>query len=163
MWLVETGKPLTHDELGKAREAAAASGLTIESRDTQQGLRTLRNAATAIGMALALGVLALTVGLMRGESASELRTLTATGATSGTRRVLTAATAGGLAFLGVVLGIVGAYAAMIATHLSKLGALTPVPILNLVVIAVGTPLIAAGTGWLSAGREPAALTRQLVQ
>ncbi len=99
----------------------------------------------------------------RGESASELRTLTATGATSGTRRALTAATAGGLAFLGVVLGTVGAYSAMIATHLSKLGALTPVPTLNLVVIAVGTPLIAAGTGWLLTGREPAALTRQLVQ
>ncbi len=162
-WLVETDKPLTHGELSKAREAAAASGLTIESRDNQEGLRTLRNAATAIGMALALGVLALTVGLMRGESASELRTLTATGATSGTRRTLTAATAGGLAFLGVVLGTVGAYVAMVATHLSKLATLTPVPILNLVVIAVGTPLIAAGTGWLSAGREPAVLTRQLVQ
>ncbi|MGZ4672182.1 MAG: FtsX-like permease family protein [Ilumatobacteraceae bacterium] len=162
-WLVETDKPLTRSELSKAREAAASSGLTIESRDDQEGLRTLRNAATAIGMALALGVLALTVGLMRGESASELRTLTATGATSATRRALTAATAGGLALLGVVLGTVGAYVAMVATHLSKLGALTPVPILNLVVIAVGTPLIAAGTGWLSAGREPDALTQQLVQ
>ena len=163
VWLVESDKPFTHAELTKARDAAAASGLTVESRDHQEGLRTLRNAATAIGMGLALGVLALTVGLMRGESTGELRTLTATGATSGTRRALTAATAGGLAFLGVVLGTVGAYVVMVATHLSKLATLTPVPILNLVVLAVGTPLIAAGTGWLLTGREPAALTRQLVQ
>src|SRR5215212_2349160 len=38
----------------------------------------------------ALGILALTLGLISGESAGDLRTLTATGATSRVRRTLTA-------------------------------------------------------------------------
>ena len=45
------------------------------------------------GILLALGVLAATVGLIRGESANELRTLTATGATRSVRRGITAVTA----------------------------------------------------------------------
>jgi DNA-binding PadR family transcriptional regulator len=45
-------------------------------------------------MLLALGILAMTVGLIRGEAAGDLRTLTATGATGTTRRNLAAVTAG---------------------------------------------------------------------
>ncbi len=73
-------------------------------------------------MLLALGVLAMTVGLIRSEAAADVRTLTATGATSGTRRMLTAATAGALAFLGVVLGTGGAYIALMAGHVRDLAA-----------------------------------------
>ena len=40
-------------------------------------------------------------GLIRSEAAGDLRILTATGATASIRRMLTAATAGGLAVLGV--------------------------------------------------------------
>ena len=64
-------------------------------------------------MLLALGILAMTVGLIRSEAAGDVRTLTATGASSATRRMLTAATAGGLAILGVALGTAGAYAAVV--------------------------------------------------
>ena len=55
-------------------------------------------------MLVALGVLAMTVGLIRSETAGDLRTLTATGASSATRRTLNAATAGALALLGGILG-----------------------------------------------------------
>ena len=127
-WLVETGQPLTGEQLSTAREVAAGAGLTIESRDQQQGLAALRTGATAVGMLLALGVLAMTVGLIRSEAAADVRTLTATGATSGTRRTLTAATAGALAFLGVVLGTAGAYVALMAGHVRDLGELSPVPV-----------------------------------
>jgi putative ABC transport system permease protein len=89
-----------------------------------------------------------------------VRTLTATGATSATRRTLTASTAGGLALLGVVLGTVGAYIALAAGHVPDLGALSPVPVVHLAAIAVGTPIVAAAGGWLLAGREPSALARQ---
>jgi putative ABC transport system permease protein len=67
-------------------------------------------------MLLALAVLAMTVGLIRSETAGDLRTLTATGASSGTRRTLTAATAAALALLGGILGTAGAYLALIAWH-----------------------------------------------
>ena len=57
---------------------------------------------------LALAILSLTVGLIRSESAGDLRTLTATGADSSIRRTLTATTARALALLGALLGVTGA-------------------------------------------------------
>jgi putative ABC transport system permease protein len=111
-------------------------------------------------MALALGVLAMTVGLIRSETASDLRTLAATGASRTTRRTITASTAGALAALGGLLGTAGAYAALLAWNRQNLHPLTSVPWFDLVLLVVGLPLVAACAGWLLAGREPAAIGRQ---
>ena len=89
----------------------------------------------------------------------ELRTLTATGATSTTRRTLTATTSGALALLGVLLGATGAYLTLLAGYHDDLGTLSRVP-LPLIVTVVGLFLTAAAVGWLLAGREPSALARQ---
>ena len=109
---------------------------------------------------MALGVLAATVGLIRSETAGDLRTLTATGASSTTRRAITGATAGALALLGAVVGTAGAYAALLAWYRNDLHALTNIPIPNLAIIVVGLPLLATAGGWLLAGREPASNGRQ---
>jgi putative ABC transport system permease protein len=159
-WLVEERHPITRAELSQARLVAARYGLTVEHRNAPKTLANLRLGAVVVGMLLALGILAMTVGLIRAEAAGELRTLTATGATSATRRAITATTAGGLAALGAVLGIAGAYLALAAGRLSNL---TPLPLVDLALIAVGTPLVAAGAGWLLAGREPAALARRPIE
>jgi putative ABC transport system permease protein len=159
-WLVEARTPPTSAQLAQAREVAADTGMTIETRDKQTGLTAIRTGATAAGMLLALGILAMTVGLIRGEAAGDLRTLTAAGATSTTRRALTAATAGALALLGVLLGATGAYLALLAGYHNDLGTLSRVPLLHLTVTVVGLPLTAAAVGWLLAGREPPALARQ---
>jgi hypothetical protein len=53
--------------------------------------------ATSVGTLLAPGILAMSIGLIRSETAGGLRILTATDASSQTRRSLTAATAGSLA------------------------------------------------------------------
>jgi putative ABC transport system permease protein len=159
-WLVETGKPPTSAQLAQARKVAADAGMTVETRDHQRGLAAVRSGATAAGMLLALGILAMTVGLIRGEAAGDLRTLTATGATGTTRRGLTAATSGALALLGVVLGAVGAYLALLAGYHNELGALGRVPVGPLAVTLVGLPVAAAAAGWLLAGREPPTLARQ---
>jgi putative ABC transport system permease protein len=119
--------------------------------------------ATAAGAILALAILALTVGLIRGESAGDLRTLTAAGATSRTRRTLTATTAGALALLGALLGVAGAYVAMAATYHDELGYLSDVPFLYLALVVVGLPLVAAAAGWLLAGREPPAIARPVIE
>ena len=66
------------------------------------------------GILLALGILAMSVGLIRSETAGDLRILAATGASGATRRTLTAATAGALGLLGAVMGTVAAYVATIA-------------------------------------------------
>jgi putative ABC transport system permease protein len=159
-WLIEANEPLTNEQLAAAREVAADAGLTIESRDHQEGLLALRTSATAAGMLVAFAVLAMTVGLIRSATAGDLRTLTATGATSGIRRTLTAATAGALALLGALLGTTGAYLALIAGVAGDIGALSPIPVLHHLLIVAGIPLIAVIAGWLLAGREPPTLARQ---
>jgi putative ABC transport system permease protein len=162
-WLIEANVPLTDEQIASARQIAADVGLTIESRDYQEGLLALRSRATAAGLFVALGVLVMTVGLIRSEAAADLRTLTATGATSRIRRTLTAVTAGTLALLGALLGAMGAYLALIAGYMNDLMALSHVPIFNLLLILLGIPLLAFVGGWLLAGREPATLARQLTE
>jgi putative ABC transport system permease protein len=159
-WLIQTSGPLTTAEINAAQHSAAAAGLTIETRNPQKSLAPLRNWSTAIGLVVALGVLAMTVGLIRTETANDLRTLTAAGASSTIRRSLTGATAGALALLGAVLGTGGAYMALIAWHRSNLHPLSHVPVVDLVIIIVGLPLAAASAGWLLAGNEPPVIARQ---
>ena len=97
----------------------------------------------------------MTVGLIRSETGNDLRTLTATGASSHTRRTLTGATAGALALLGALLGTAGAYAALLLWHRSDLHPLSHVPVLNLVVILAGLPLLAPGRGVAAGGTRAA--------
>jgi putative ABC transport system permease protein len=159
-WLIDTSSSITGEQLASARELAAAAGLTIESRDHQTGLNGVRRGATAAGLLLALAILAMTVGLIRSEAAGDVRTLTANGASSGTRRALTAATAASLAALAALLGIVGAYLTMLASHVRHMAEVGALPWSQLAVIGLGTPAIAAAVGWVASGREPSALARQ---
>jgi len=162
-WLLESSRPLTSEQVAAARDLAANAGLTIEARRESTSFAKPIAIATAAGALLALAILAMTVGLIRSESAGDLRTLTATGATSRIRRTLTATTAGALALLGALLGIAGAYLALAATYLDDLGYLTRIPVLSLVLIVVGVPLTAAAAGWLLAGREPPAIARPAIE
>jgi putative ABC transport system permease protein len=162
-WLVESSRLLTNGQVSDARELAAAGGLVIETRRESPSFTTLIAIATAAGALLALAILAMTVGLIRSESAGDLRTLTATGATSRIRRTLTSATAGGLAFLGAFLGVAGAYLMLGATYHDKLDYLGRIPVLYLVLIVVGIPVAAAAAGWLLAGREPPTITRAAIE
>jgi putative ABC transport system permease protein len=159
-YLFQTPAPLTPAQIKSAQRVAASIGLAVETRSSQKSFAPLRNWSTAAGILLALGVLAMTVGLIRSESGRDLRTLTAAGASSSTRRTLTGATAGALALLGALLGTAGAYAALFAWHRSNLHPLTHIPIGNLLIIIVGLPFIATTAGWLLAGREPPAIARQ---
>jgi putative ABC transport system permease protein len=163
-WLILTPHPLTASQISSARLAAAAKNMSIETRNSAPSSAEILNWATVFGIVLALGILGMSVGLIRSETASDLRTLTATGAGGTTRRTLTAVTAGALGFTGAVLGTVAAYIAAIAysfdNHLDGLGSLTNIPATNLLFILIGMPLVAAAVGWLVAGREPSAISRQ---
>jgi putative ABC transport system permease protein len=162
-WLVESSRPLTRDQIAAARALAADAGLTIEVRREPTSRARAMALATAAGALLALGILALTIGLIRSESARDLRTLTATGATSRIRRTLTATTAGALALLGAVLGVAGAYVVLTATYHDDLGYLSDVPVLYLALAVIGVPLAATAAGWLLAGREPPAIARTVIE
>ena len=78
--------------------------MTAETKSSTPGLGEFAAGATALGIVIAFGVLAASVGLIRSETAPDLRTLTATGASSATRRMITAATAAALGLLGAILG-----------------------------------------------------------
>jgi putative ABC transport system permease protein len=159
-WLVQAPEPITATQAGAARRLAATAGLTIETTRAPASGARLGSIATTVGIVLAMGVLAMTVGLIRAETANDLRTLAATGASSFMRRNLAASTAGALALLGGLLGVAGAYAALAAWSRRDLHPLTSVPLVNLSLLVVGLPLVAAGAAWLLAGREPAAIGRQ---
>jgi putative ABC transport system permease protein len=162
-WLVESSRPLTSEQIADARELAADAGLTIETQRESTSLSELIAIAIAAGGLLALGILAMTVGLIRSETAGDLRTLTAAGATSRIRRALTATTAGALALLGALLGVAGAYVALVATYLDDLGYLGRIPVLYLVLLVIGVPWAAVAAGWLLSGREPPAIARPAIE
>ena len=158
-WLIRSDAPLTSAQISTARRIAAEAGLTIETRTTGGPNGALGTDSTMIGVLVALAVLAMTVGLIRSETAGDMRTLTAAGASTRTRRWLVGATAGALGLLGGVLGVVGAHLAVLAWNHGRLGSLAHTPAANLLVLIVGLPLAAAVGGWLLAGRDPRAIAR----
>jgi putative ABC transport system permease protein len=163
-WLIQAPHPPTAAQITDARTTAGAAGMTIETKNSAPSSAEILDYATVFGIALALGILAMTIGLLRSETARDLRTLTATGAASFTRRELTAATAFALALGGAVLGTVAAYVAAIGyawdNPLDGLAELSNVPTTNLLIILVGMPVIAGAAGLLLAGREPTAVAHQ---
>jgi putative ABC transport system permease protein len=167
-WFADAAQPFTAEQIHNAQAIAAAAGLSIETRNDEPTSSTIVNWATAFGIAMALCILAMSVGLIRSETANDLQTLAATGASSYTRRTLTAATAGALGFLGAVLGTLAAYIGVIGwlrghSVNGGIAALGHVPVANLLVILVGLPLVATAAGWLLAGRQPSGIARQPIE
>jgi putative ABC transport system permease protein len=167
-WLVLGAQSFTAAQISSAQLTASTAQLQVESRNDIPSGSTIINYATLFGILIALGVLAMSVGLVRSETSSELRTLAATGASSYTRRMLTAVTAGALGFLGALLGVVGGYVAMIGWLRSNslnggISALASIPIGDLMFLLFGMPAVAAVVGWLLASREPAILGHQPIE
>lgn len=162
-WLVQARHSLTAAQITDARHRAAAAGITTEVR-TGPGdtLQKTRDYATGAGLLVALGVLAMTIGLIRSETAGDLRTLTATGASSGTRRTLNAASAGALALLGGILGTAAAYLALIAWHWHHVNYLDRPPYVDLAILILGLPVLAVAGAWLL-GRAPTAISRHSLE
>jgi putative ABC transport system permease protein len=159
-WEIQSNGAITSPQIRNANSLAAATNMSVESRNDVPAAAEIVNWATVFGIALALGVLAMSIGLIRSETASDLRTLTAAGASSRTRRALTAVTAGGLAFLGALLGTIAAYVGVFGFFRSnKLeGGVSDiihhVPWNNLFFILIAMPAAAIVIGWVLAGRDP---------
>ena len=162
-WLIQTHHPINAAQITHARHLAAAVGISIETRTgPDRSLQHLRDYSTLSGMLVALGVLAMTVGLIRSETAGDLHTLTAIGASSVTRRNLNATSAAALGLLGALLGTATAYLALIAWHSRDFTYLNKPPWANLTLLIVGLPAIAGLGSWLL-GRAPQGLARRPVE
>ena len=160
-WLIQAPAPLTAAQIRAARRVVLAyqAPLAIASGGTD--FAAIADVGTALAILIALGVLAASVGLIRSETAPDLRTLTATGASTTTRRTITAATAAALGLLGALLGMAFALvAALVWAHATLSALFGAVPVTDVLILLLGLPLIAAASGWLFAGREPPAVARQ---
>ena len=160
-WLIQAPSPVTAAQANAARRIAVSYGVFEETKSSQLSMSQIADGATALGIIIAIGVLAMTTGLIRAETAGDLRTLTATGASPATRRIITAATACALGLLGAALGMAGAAIAGLAWARSSLTVtFGDVPLTDILILLAGLPLAAAVGGWLLAGREPAVISRQ---
>ncbi len=160
-WLIQASSGLTPQQINGARQAALGLGTTVETKSGQLSLGEISNGATVGGLLLALGVLAMTVGLIRRETLRDLRTLTAAGASARTRRALSGVTAGVIALLGAVLGAVAAFLAVLAwQHSMLIATFGDVPWSDIGLLVIGMPLVGAAVAWLISGRQPSAVSRQ---
>ena len=163
-WFIQAPGGLTAAQITGVQQAAAAAGMSVETRNSIPSLQTIVDDATVFGIVLALAILGMSVGLVRSEAAKDLRTLSATGASGATRCILVATTAGALGFVGALIGIAGGYLAAIgfarSNQLDGLSSLDAIPLANLLLLLVGMPLFAAVVSWLLAAREPSAIARQ---
>jgi len=163
-WFIQARGGLTAAQIRNAQQVAAASGMSVETRNSIPSLATVVNDATVFGIVLALAILAMSVGLVRSEADRDLRTLTATGASGTTRCIIVATTAGALGFTGALMGTAGGYLAAIgfarSNSLDTLSGLTSIPLGNLLLILIGMPVIAAVVAGLLTLREPSAIARQ---
>ena len=160
-WLIQAPSAITAAQVNAARQAALGVGTTIESKSGELDLNEISNGATIGGLLLALGVLAMTVGLIRSETLRDLRTLAAAGAGARTRRALTGVTTAAIAFLGAALGTVAGFLAVIAwAHSNLIQVFGNVPWSDVGLLVIGMPLIGAIAGWLLGGRQPSVVSRQ---
>ena len=163
-WLIQAPAALTAAQIRAARQVALADQAPLEIASGGTDFGEIADVGTALGILIALGVLAASVGLIRSETARDLRTLTAIGASAATRRTITAATAAALGLLGAVLGMAFAVAAcMVWAHGGLSALFGDVPLTDVLILLVGLPLVAAAGGWLLAGREPPLIARQPIE
>ncbi|MFZ0047858.1 MAG: FtsX-like permease family protein [Streptosporangiaceae bacterium] len=163
-WLIQAPAPLTAAQVRAARHITLGYEAPLEIASGGADTGEIADGGTAVGIAIALGVLAACVGLIRSETAPDLRTLTATGASTVTRRMITASTAAALGLLGAVLGMAFALVVCLVWAHATLSALFgDVPLTDVLILLVGLPLIAAAGGWLFAGRKPPAVARQPIE
>jgi len=140
--------------------SSAGAQVTSASGLAGTDLSGLSKLELGFGVVLALAILAMTIGLLRGEATSDMRTLTAVGATARTRRSITASAAGALAFAGAIISVIGAYVALVAAYRADLSRLSSPPIASLLLIVIGLPLIAAAAAWSLGGRATGSVARQ---
>src|SRR6202044_638786 len=74
-WLIQGAQPFTAAQISSAELAASTTQLSVESKNDQPTSSAVISSATIFGIVIALGVLGMSVGLVRSETASDLRTL----------------------------------------------------------------------------------------
>lgn len=158
-WMLVIPAPIDTRTLA-ALQGAANDDVLIEVHQVRSARSSVVAITAVAGSALALAVLAMTVSLIRAESASQTRTLAAIGARRTTRRTISAVTAGLLALAAAILAIPTGYLAL-AVAMSDPDTNYPfvVPLVPLGIVLVAVPVIAVAGAWLLHGGEPPYLAK----
>ena len=146
-WLVVADQPLQPVDFDML-QTAAGDRLVIETPIEPATRTPLRLVSTAIGAVIALGVVGAALTMLTAESAGNLRILQAVGASPGTRRRLSAATAALLAAAGALIAIPIGYLALVvllADEFTDYRFVVPWP--SLLMVTVLIPALAAALGW----------------
>ena len=114
------------------------------SRETWHARGTLPRRSRCLA---SLALVAMTVGLMRAETAADRAVLVALGSSRRQQRDLAAATAGTLAVAAVATGTAIAYLSLLAQNGDHLARLLPVPACHLATLCLGLPLVAVVGSW----------------
>lgn len=151
-------RPLTAVQISSARSAVAAAGGTLESKSGELGLAQITSGSTAAGSS-ACSPCQWASSAARAPATCERWPLSARpglpAARSPARRQPRSRSSG------ATLGSAAAFAAVIAWAPGSIGAtLALVPWDDVLLILAGLPLAAAAAGWLLAGRQPPAISRQ---
>ena len=162
-WLLQNPTPITAAQDRAARNVAAQVGLAVETRAPQTYLGRLRWMFTVGGIAMTLAVITIVLVLVRIQTTRDQQILTAVGAPSRARRAIAATTAAALAALGTLLGIAGAYLTLILAYSDTLNRLSNPPWSALTSIALGIPVLALSTTWLTTSRQPPSINRPAIE
>lgn len=138
----EALQPLPTAQINNARQTTSNIGASIETNNEDPSLEELNDVGVAIRMLLALGVLAMVIGLLLNETTSDVRVLAALGVSSETRRTIAGSAAATMRLLRAPLGTVVSHLALIAFSSSQQNMdLTAVLARSLAVIIVGLAVI----------------------
>jgi putative ABC transport system permease protein len=134
-WLIQARAPLTAAQLRAVRQFGNANEVQVLTATSNPSLADFTDAATALGIVIVLSVLAMSVGLIRSETAPAVPRIAPSRPSA------------------VVAGMAWTHSGLTATA-------GGVPPSDLLILLIGLPLVAAIGGWLFAGREPPAIARQ---
>ncbi|MGI9615257.1 MAG: FtsX-like permease family protein, partial [Acidimicrobiales bacterium] len=146
-WIVVADEPLQAADF-EALRTAAGEQLAIEAPIEPAKRTPLRLVSTAVGVAIALGVVGAALTMLTAESAGNLRILQAIGASPATRRRISAATAALLAVAGASIAIPIGYLALVvllADEFTDYRFVVPWP--SLLMVTVVLPALAGALGW----------------
>lgn len=153
--LIRTARPIDGRDIERARAVAARFNLTVFSADRTGD--SLRAAANAGGIGIALIIVAVSVALVGAESRRDFAILSAVGASPRTRRSIAAARAGLLTLSAAVLAVPAGFLPIAVAQMTRS---VPRPIVipwNAVALVVlATPAIASIAAGLVSRRPSAA-------
>jgi hypothetical protein len=138
-WLIQAPAPLSAAQIHAAQRLALAYQAPLGIASGGPDLGEIADAGTVLGIIIALGVLAASVGLIRSETGRDLRTLTQPGP---------------------ALPRGGRSPRLVWAHASLSAMFGDLPLTDVLILLLGLPLIVAAGGWLFAGRKPPAVARQ---